>query len=136
MYVCMYVCMYVNDQLLDVSILDAYIPSLTGQTQKRVWQSSMLSPATPQLWLRPNQNQPCSLSYDILAEIMAESSDDNINFVIASSYGYSELKPQQRSVLIHFLSGKDVFGCLPTGYGKSLCYYFLKFLTCFISPMV
>ena len=100
----------------------------------------MLSPATPQLWLWPNQNQLRSLSHDILAEKMAESSDDNINFIIdqvSSSYGYSELKPQQRSVLIHFLSGKDVFGCLPMGYGKSLCYYFLKFLTCFIiSPMV
>ena len=96
----------------------------------------MLSPAMPQLWLWPNQNQLCSLSYDTLAEKMVESSDDNINFIIASSYGYSELKPQQRSVLIHFLSEKDVFGCLPTGYRKSLCYYFLKFLTCFISSMV
>ena len=32
------------------------------------------------------------------------------------------LKPEQRTAITAFLSGKDVFVCLPTGYGKLLCY--------------
>ena len=35
--------------------------------------------------------------------------------------GYESLKPEQETVR-EFLSGKDVFGALPMGYGKSLCY--------------
>ena len=41
--------------------------------------------------------------------------------------GYSELKAEQESVMKEFLSGKDVFGALPTGYGKSLCYAVLPY---------
>ena len=36
--------------------------------------------------------------------------------------GYEALKPLQERVVQEFLSGKDVFASLPTGYGKSLCY--------------
>ena len=35
--------------------------------------------------------------------------------------GYESLKPEQATVVREFLSGKDVFAALPTGYGK-LCY--------------
>ena len=35
------------------------------------------------------------------------------------------LKPEQLSVAIEFLSGRDVFAVLPTGFGKSLCYALL-----------
>ena len=41
--------------------------------------------------------------------------------------GYSELKAEQERVVKEFLSGKDVFGALPTGYGKSLCYAVLLY---------
>ena len=34
----------------------------------------------------------------------------------------TEVKEQQEYVLSEFLSGKDVFGVLPTGFGKSLIY--------------
>ena len=36
--------------------------------------------------------------------------------------GYSSLKDKQKEAIVTFLSGKDVFVALPTGYGKSLCY--------------
>jgi superfamily II DNA helicase RecQ len=32
------------------------------------------------------------------------------------------LKEKQLEAILEFLSGKDVFVCLPTGYGKSLIY--------------
>ena len=37
----------------------------------------------------------------------------------ASSLGYSNLKPEQEQAILAFVSGKDVFVALPTGYGKS-----------------
>ena len=36
--------------------------------------------------------------------------------------GLVELKEEQRECLQRFLEGHDVFGSLPTGYGKSLIY--------------
>ena len=40
----------------------------------------------------------------------------------AASLRYSKLKPKQYKTVKEFMSGKDVFECLPTGSGKSLCY--------------
>ena len=40
----------------------------------------------------------------------------------ADELGYSSLKRQQQVVVSSFVSGKDVFVALPTGFGKSLCY--------------
>ena len=36
--------------------------------------------------------------------------------------GITQLKPKQREAMLSFLSGKDVFVTLPTGYGKSIIY--------------
>ena len=36
-----------------------------------------------------------------------------------------ELKPLQREAIRAFVQGRDVFVCLPTGFGKSLCYALL-----------
>lgn len=41
--------------------------------------------------------------------------------------GYPTVKPEQLSVIVEFLSGRDTFVVLPTGYGKSLCYGALPF---------
>ena len=41
---------------------------------------------------------------------------------VAKSLGYDHLKPEQERVLSEFISGKDVFVALPTGYGKRICY--------------
>ena len=40
----------------------------------------------------------------------------------ANELGYSTLKRQQQVVISSFVSGKDVFVALPTGFGKSPCY--------------
>ena len=39
--------------------------------------------------------------------------------------GYEQLRTKQEMAVRSFLSGKDVFVCLPTGSGKSLCYCLL-----------
>ena len=43
----------------------------------------------------------------------------------AEQLGYSELRPRQYQALSSFVGGSDVFVCLPTGSGKSLCYCLL-----------
>ena len=40
----------------------------------------------------------------------------------ARTLGYETLKDLQRSVIVSFINGNDVFAVLPTGYGKSLCF--------------
>ena len=40
---------------------------------------------------------------------------------------YESLKPEEETVVREFLSSKDVFAALPTGYGKSLCYACLPY---------
>lgn len=42
----------------------------------------------------------------------------------AESLGYS-LKEEQKRSIEHFVTGRDVFVSLPTGFGKSLCYILL-----------
>ena len=39
--------------------------------------------------------------------------------------GVSSLKTKQKEAISSFLKGRDVFVCLPTGYGKSLCFVLL-----------
>ena len=40
----------------------------------------------------------------------------------ANTLGFSSLKKEQEQVIGEFIDGKDVFVCLPTGFGKSLCF--------------
>ena len=43
--------------------------------------------------------------------------------VSVDKLGYESLRPEHETVVREFfLSGKDVFAALPTGYVKSLCY--------------
>ena len=42
-----------------------------------------------------------------------------------STVGIASLKAKQREAITRFVRGEDVFICLPTGFGKSLCYALL-----------
>ena len=54
-----------------------------------------------------------------LSEILAET---------IKELGLSSLKPKQEEAIRAFVSGKDVFVSLPTGYGKSLIYGILPLI--------
>ena len=45
----------------------------------------------------------------------------------AEELGYPSLKPEQLKVIQSFVSCRDVFAVLPTGFGKRLCYTCLPF---------
>lgn len=55
-------------------------------------------------------------------------------------FGYSSFRPGQERLVNGILSGKDVFGVMPTGAGKSLCYQLpallLDGITLVISPLI
>ena len=41
---------------------------------------------------------------------------------MAAKLGLSSLKQEQKDAVMQFLSKKDIFVVLPTGFGKSICY--------------
>ena len=55
---------------------------------------------------------------------MASSSND-VEVAIRKAFrrlGYPDAKEEQLKAAREFISGRDVFVCLPTGSGKSMCY--------------
>ncbi len=60
--------------------------------------------------------------------------------ILKKFFGYTELKDKQYSVINELLSGNDVIGLLPTGYGKSMCYILPPLVTkktmVIISPLI
>ena len=56
--------------------------------------------------------------------VMADTSSD-VEVAIRKAFrrlGYPDAKEQQLKAAREFISGRDVFVCLPTGSGKSMCY--------------
>ena len=47
---------------------------------------------------------------------------DSVCRSVVASLGYTNLEKEQYAVISNFVLGNDVFGVLPTGYGKTLCY--------------
>ena len=59
---------------------------------------------------------------------MAAFSEESISAAITDSVslvGVEELKKEQSQAIRSFVSGRDVFVTVPTGYGKSFCYALL-----------
>ena len=55
-------------------------------------------------------------------------------------FGYTEFRPGQEGLIDAVLSGRDVFGIMPTGGGKSICYQvpalLLPGITLVVSPLI
>ena len=60
--------------------------------------------------------------------------------VLERYFGYREFRPGQEALIDGVLSGRDVFGIMPTGGGKSVCYQvpglMLPGITLVISPLI
>ncbi len=60
--------------------------------------------------------------------------------ILEHYYGYQEFRPGQEALIDGVLSGRDVFGIMPTGGGKSICYQvpalLLPGITLVVSPLI
>ena len=59
---------------------------------------------------------------------MATTDEMNVSEILAKIRFPFALKPLQTKCLVSMIKGDDVFGVLPTGYGKSLIYTVLPWL--------
>ena len=54
--------------------------------------------------------------------------------------GFVDLETKQKEAIVEFVSGKDVFVVLPTGYSKSVCYATIRGKTgsvvVIVSPLI
>ncbi len=60
--------------------------------------------------------------------------------ILERVYGYTQFRPGQEGLIDGVLSGRDVFGIMPTGGGKSICYQLpalmLPGITLVVSPLI
>ena len=65
---------------------------------------------------------------------------DKVKKILSKYFNNIELKDKQIEVINELLSGNDVIGLLPTGYGKSMCYIIPPLITkktiFVISPLI
>ena len=45
-----------------------------------------------------------------------------IHQILKDCFGYDSFRPGQEKLVGGLLAGRDVFGLMPTGAGKSICY--------------
>ena len=51
-----------------------------------------------------------------------EYKKEEIYMKLKKYFGFDNLREGQMEIIEHILKGNDVFACMATGYGKSLCY--------------
>ena len=65
---------------------------------------------------------------------------EKVNDILKKYWNIENLKDKQHELISHYLSGNDVVGLLPTGYGKSMCYLLPPLITdkviFIISPLI
>ncbi|MBQ8355233.1 MAG: DNA helicase RecQ [Oscillospiraceae bacterium] len=62
------------------------------------------------------------------------------NALLQHYFGYPEFRPGQENLVDGILAGRDVFGIMPTGGGKSICYQLpglmMRGVTLVVSPLI
>ena len=48
--------------------------------------------------------------------------DEDVEYINKKVFGYKSFRPMQREIINAYLMNRDIFACMPTGSGKSLCY--------------
>ena len=48
--------------------------------------------------------------------------DDEVEYINKKVFGYKSFRPMQKEIINANLMNRDIFACMPTGSGKSLCY--------------
>ena len=48
--------------------------------------------------------------------------DEDVEYINKKIFGYKAFRPMQREIINAYLMNRDIFACMPTGSGKSLCY--------------
>lgn len=65
---------------------------------------------------------------------------DRKHELLSRYFGYNNFRPAQEELIDTVLSGRDAFGIMPTGGGKSICYQLpalmMKGITIVISPLI
>ena len=59
-------------------------------------------------------------------QVLSGDTSERIILDVAEKMGIANLKPKQFQAISAFLSGRDVFVSLPTGYGKSIIFALLS----------
>jgi superfamily II DNA helicase RecQ len=62
-------------------------------------------------------------NYTLPNPVTAATDDDVPNMLAKSVFGFESLHENQRNAINAYVSGKDTFVIMPTGSGKSLCYW-------------